>query len=259
MSYPNVPRTGLLRVGRATFAEWGVAYKVALGVAAVGIFIMVWHQLAGGFIYTRALAPLIEILVSPAEGTLSTEPEVGANILLMVGVSNLVAGVCMFCVRLILELLGLAGAPALTRRMRPNGKLAVGTAAAGLTVLVPGIILSGIISELFTDYESTFLEGALRALDVMSQAGGLVLLCAAITLFIPGRGRLRSLLGWTRTIGWAVINWGWINKFAVALIVAGIVMRWSFMPFDDVADPFAFIGVTLLVLGIIPQLTGRRP
>ena len=259
MSYPKVPRTSLPKI-RTTFADWGAAYKVALGVASVGIFIMVWSQFAGGFMHAYVLSPLIELLVSPAEGAPGTHPGTGAEILIMVGVSNLVVGICIFCVRLVLELLGLAGAPALTRRMRPNRKLASGTLASGLAVLAPSIILGGMIPELFSDYESAVLEGARRTLGVMSQTGGLLLLCTAITLFIPGRGRLRSLLGWTESIGWAAINRGWVNKLGVALIVGGIVSRIRvLMPFDDVADPFVLIGITLLVLGIIPQLMGEKP
>ena len=56
MSYPNVPQTSLPRV-RTTFADWGLAYKVALGDIAFGVFMIVWSPFVGGVFY-RGLTQL---------------------------------------------------------------------------------------------------------------------------------------------------------------------------------------------------------
>ena len=55
---------------------------------------------------------------------------------------------------------------------------------------------------------------------------------------------------------------GWVNKLALALVAGGLVSMVPFfgtpcMPFDDVADIFASTGVTLLVLGIVPQVLAK--
>ncbi len=262
MSYTNVPQTSLPRA-RTT---WRVAYKVALGVAAVGVLMIVLSPFFGGLLYTRAITPLLDILGGPEEREFlpRSEPQTGAEILALLGGCNLVVGICMFCVRLVLELLGLAGEPGLTRRLGTPGKLALGTAAAGVVVFAAGAFPGMLVSLLLIDYESEVL-GMASALDVISQAGRLLLLCALITLFLGGDDRRGALLRWTEVVGWGKIRCGWINRLALALVLGGTISLIPFfwtpwMPFDDVAGVFARTGVVVLVLGVVPQfLAGGRP
>ena len=256
MSYPK-GQTSVPRV-RTTFADWGVTYKVALGVVAVGVFMIVWSPFVGEFLYTRTITPLIDLLGAPQERRFFTrdEPQTGSEILALIGGCNLVVGICMFCVRLVLELLRLAGEPALTRRMRPPTKLALGTAAAGVVVYAAGKLPEILISLSFIHAELEVL-GITSALGTISQAGGLLLVCSPITLFLRGHGLRGLLLAWADVVGWAKLGCGWINRLSVALIVVGVI---GAIPFGDVASIFFSTGVTVLVLGIVPQiLASRRP
>ena len=244
---------------RTTFADWGVAYKVALGDIAFGVFMIVCSPFVGGVFY-RGLTQLFPLLRVPEDRLIlpASEPQTGTELLAVLGVYILAIGICIFCVRLVLELLGLAGEPALTRRMRPPGKLALGTAAAGVLVIAAGLLPEPLLTLFFLDYD----PGDLSILDAIRQAGGLLLICSLITLFLDGRG---ALIGWTDAVGWGRIRWGWINRLAVALVVGGTISMIPFfwkpwMPFDDVAGIFASTGVTVMVLGIVPQfLGGGRP
>ena len=260
MSYPNVPQTSLPRV-RRTFADWGVAYKVALGVVTVGVFVVVWSPFVGSLLYDQGVTPLIELLGAPEgrQALPAHEPETGTELLAVLGGYNVVVGICMFCARLVLELLGLAGEPILTGRMRPPGKLALGTAAAGVVVFAAGAFPGLLISLFFIDHESAVL-GITATLDAISQAGSLLLVCSLITLVLRGRGIRGALLGWADVVGWAKLRCGWINRLSMALVVAGMIGAVPFLPFDSVATIFASTGVTVLALGIVPQFrAGGRP
>ncbi len=255
-----MPRTRVSKV-RTTFADWGMAYKVALGVMAVGVLLIVWSPFVGESLYNQALVPLIELLGAPEErGFLPrTEPQTGIEILALFGFCNLVVGICMFGVRFVLELLKLAGEPALTRRMMPRGKLASGAAAAGVVVFAASALPDILISQLFVANESAVL-GITSALDTISKAGLLLILCAGITLILRGRGIRGRLFSWADTVGWARLGWGWINRLSVAMVAAGMLGALPFLPFEDIAAMFANTGVTVLTLGIIPQLlSGRNP
>ena len=256
-----MPQVGLPKV-RTTFADWGLAYKVALGDIAFGVFMIVWSPFVGGVFY-RGLTQLFPLLGVPEDRLIlpASEPQTGTELLAVLGAYILATGICIFCVRLVLELLGLAGEPALTRRMRPPGKLALGTAAAGVVVIAAALLPDSLLTLFFLDYD----PGDLSILEAISQAGGLLLVCALITLLLRGDGIRGALLGWADMVGWAKLRCGWINRLAVALVVGGTISMIPFfwkpwMPFDDVAGIFASTGVTVIVLGIVPQLlAGGRP
>lgn len=252
MSYTNVPQTSLPRI-RTTPADWGVAYKVALGVMAVGVFLIVLSPFAGGILHTQAITPLIELLGAPGDRQAfpADEPRTSTELLAVLGSCNIVVGISMFCVRLVLELLGLAGAPIVTRRTRPPGKLVLGTAAAGLAVFAAGAFPRTLVSLLFIDHESE-VQGITSALDEIANAGVLLLVCSLITLLLRGRGIRGALFGWADAVGWAKLGYGWINRLSVAFVVAGIIGSIFFL--GDVASVFSGTGVIVLVLGIVPHL-----
>ena len=242
MSYKNVPQSGS--------PGWAVAYKVALGVIAVGVLMIVLSPFVGGLLYTQAIHPLIELFLgAPKEPgvVISSEPETGTELLALLGAGNLIAGICMFFARLTLELMRLAGEPSMTRRMTRQGKLTLGTAAPGIVALAVGASSKVLVSVLFEGYESEFIVGIMQALDAIWHTGLLLLVCSLITLFLRGR----RLFGWADAVGWAKLRCGWLNRLSVALFVTGVI---GAIPFDDVAGIFAITGVAVLALGILPQL-----
>ncbi len=249
MSYTNVPQTSLPRI-RTTR---GVAYKVALGVMAVGVILIVLGPMVGGILHTQAITPLIELLGAPGDRQFlpSDEPRTSIELLAVLGGCNLVVGISIFCVRLVLELLGLAGAPIVTRRMRPPGKLALGTAAAGLVVFAAGAFPRILVSLLFVDHESE-VQGITSALDEVAKIGVLLLVCSLTTLLLRGRGIRGTLFGWADRVGWGKSGYGWINWLSLASVVVGIIG--SFLFLGDVASVFSGTGVIVLVTGIVPHL-----
>ena len=251
MSYTNVPQTSSPRI-RITLADWGVAYKVALGVMAIGVFLIVLSPMVGGILHTLAITPLLELLGAPEDRELlpTDEPRTSIELLAILGTCNIVVGISIFCVRLVLELLGLAGAPTVTRRMRPPGKLALGTAAAGLVVLAIGGFTRILVSLLFIDHE-TEVQWITSSLDEIAKAGVLLLGCSLITLFLRGGWIPGSLLGWADMVGWGKLGYGWINRLSVASVVVGIG---SFLFLGDVASVFFGVGFMALVIGIVSHL-----
>ena len=254
MSYPSTRQTGAVRVN-ATFEDWGLVYKVALADVVLGVFVVVLSPFVGG-IFFRGLLQLFPLLGVPEDRRFlpANEAATGTELLAVLGASILAAGICIFCVRLVLELLGLAGEPMLTRRMRPKGKLVLGTATFGVIVIAAAFLPEFLLSLFFLDYDS----GDLPILDAIWQAGRLLLLCSLITFFF-GRWRVIDAAGWGK------MRWGWLNRLALALVVGGTIslipFYWTpWMPFDDVAYLFVSTGVLLLVSGIFPQLlAGGRP
>ena len=160
----------------------------------------------------------------------------------------------MFLVRLVFDLLELAGGPVLTSGMRPPSKLALGTAAAGTVVFSAGVFPMVLLSLLFVDYESA-VTGIMSALGAVLWTGLLLLACSLMTLCFHG-----ALFGWADVWGWAKLRCGWINRLSVALAVVGLIGMIPFLPFDEVAAVSALTGAAVLVLGVLPQLlAGRRP
>ena len=253
MSSPNAPQTAQPRV-TVTFADWGATYKIALGVIGVGVSIVVFAPFVGG-VLMQAASPLLEGLAgAPPDRLLfaANDSQAGIDFLVLLGVSNLIVGICLFAVRLVLELLGLAGEPMLTRRIRPRGKLVLGAAAAAMLVLIASASLETVIGESSVDIDAD-MSGMLRALDITGQIGALLMASSIITLFWWGR-----LFRWADAIGWGRPRWGWINRLSVAMIAAALLAGIPGIPFDDAAYAFGVAGATILILGVIPQIFARR-
>ncbi len=255
MSSPNAPQTAQPRV-TVTFADWGATYKIALGVIFVGVSIIVFAPFVGGALM-QAASPLLEdVAGAPPDRVVfaASDSQTGVDVLVLLGVANLIVGICLFAVRLVLELLGLAGEPMLTRRIRPRGKLALGGAAVAALVLIVSASLETVIRESSVDIDAD-MSDILRALGIAGQVGALFMASSIITLFWWGR-----LFRWADAIGWGRPRWGWINRLSAAMILAALLAGLPFIPFDDAAYPFGVTGAAVLVLGIIPQIFARgRP
>ena len=244
--------------GPTSFAYWGVAYKVALGVMAVGLFLVVWSPFVGSVFYQQVVTPLLDLLGAPADREFlhPLEPQEGELLMALIGGYNIAAGVVIFCVRLALELLGLAGEPVLTRHMRPRDKLFFGTGAAAVAIIIVSRA-SIIYLELLLENFRSFMPGFYRLLDLAWQTGLLLMVCSIFAALSRTAGV--PMLQWTDGALWGKMRWGWINRLALALIAGGLTgLIFGFMlPFDDVAGMFAALGVTALALGIAPQIVAR--
>ena len=250
MSYQSVPQSGS--------PGWGVAYKVSLGVIAVGVLMIVLSVFVGSLLYTQVMTPLVELMGAPEDrlAFAPSETQNGSVFLALLGAGNFIVGICMFFARLTLELMRLAGEPSMTRGMTRHGKLTLGTASPGVVALAAGASSRVFVSVLFEDYESEVIVGVIQALDAIWHTGLLLMVCSLITVFLRGR----RLFGWADTVGWAKLRWGWLNRLSVALFVTGVIGAIPLLPFGDVAGIFAITGVAVLALGILPQfLAGARP
>ena len=258
MANPNLPAGAATR-RPTSFAYWGVAYKIALGVMAVGLFIVIWSQFVGDNFYDLVVTPLLDLLGAPADRRFFRPLLLdGEVVMALIGLCNIAVGVIIFCVRLVLELLGLAGAPVLTRYMRPHVKLFFGAAAAAIAFIIVSRIplLFFVDNPLFDDTDLP-MPGFYRLLDLVWQAGRLLLVCSLLAAYFGRRGA--PMLRWADRALWGKMGWGWLNRLALALTACGLVgMIFEFMlPFDDVAGMFTAVGMTALVLGIVPQLVTR--
>ena len=245
MSYQTAPQSGP--------TGWGVAYKVALGVVAVGVLTIVLGLFVGGLLYTLVITPLVELMGAPADrdAFAPSQTENGALLLALIGAGNIVVGFCMFFVRLTLDLVGLTNQPSLTRRMTPERKLALGTASPGVVALLAGGSSRMFLAALFEDHQSE-VAWIMPALDAVWHVGLLLLLCAFMTRFFQGR--------WADAVGWAKLRWGWLNRLSAALFVTGIIGAIPLFPFADVAGAFTLVGLAVLAMGIFPQiLAGGKP
>ncbi len=260
MAQRSAPPGSLPRVSM-TFADWRAGYKVALGVIGVGILMVVWSPFVGGALY-GLVTPFIELLGAPGDREFLPRGEsgTGAELLVLLGAWNFVAGVSMFCVVIVLDLLELGGSPALTRRVRPPGKAALGAAAAGAALFGPAVLLDFLLSELFVDHEQD-IAWVLGALALVWRSGLLLLVCSLVLIALRGNVLRSRLLRWTEAVGWGKAGRGWINTLALALIAGSLInaVVW-FLPFDDAARLFFGVGVTILLAGIVPHVrAGGRP
>ena len=149
MTNPNVSQQTPPPAQRATFTHWGVAYKVAIGVMMVGVMIVIASPFVGGILGTQVIAPLLEqFLNAPADRDVfnASDTQAGVELLALLGIANVIMGLCLFCLRLVLETLGLAGAPGLTYGMRPPSKMLLSIVAIVLSLLVGGLFTEYILT-----------------------------------------------------------------------------------------------------------------
>ena len=184
------------------------------------------------------------------------EPEAGGHLLQFFGVIILVCGVCIVGIRLVVELLGLAGKPELTARLGWADKLGLGVATIGVLVGASSGITQVLLYEVFL-YE--YGPGtAMFALAIVMYAGGVILLGGLAILILRRPGPRRVLLGWTDRVGWGKMGCGWINKLGLGLIALALVG--GTLGFEDLTTIVAAAGIAILVVGIVPHiLAGGRP
>ena len=243
--------------GMSSARRSGLAYKVGLGVMVTGVVIAASSWLLGGVVFV-ALTSLLTLLGAPESRQIMPphDPEAGGQILQFFGVILVVCGVCIVSVRLIVELLGLAGEPALTYRLKGSEKLGSGLAATGFLVGVSSGLSQVLLYEIFLYEYGT--GAAMSTLEAVGYAGGVILLGGLAVLILGARNRHRALLGWTDRVGWGKLGCGWVNKLGLGLIVLALVG--ATLGVEDPTTIVAVAGIGILLTGVIPHiLAGGRP
>ena len=243
--------------GTASVKRTGLAYKVGLGVIVVGVVMFASSWLLGGAVFA-AVMELLTLLGAPEKREFlpPDEPEAGGQIIQHFGGAIFACGVCIVSIRLVVELLGLAGKPELTAKLGPTAKLGLGAAGIGILAIASTGLSQNVLYEIFR-YE--YGRGA--AMSTLETAGsaGVVILLGGLAVLILGRpGGHRVLLGWTDRVGWGKMGYGWINKLGLGLIVLALVG--GILGFEDPTTIIAAAGIGILVVGIVPHiLAGGRP
>ena len=235
----------------------GLAYKVGLGVIVTGVVIVASSGLLGGVAFA-VITDLLRLLGAPEDRALLPphEPEVGEQILQLFGGILVVCGSCIVSLRLVVELLGLAGDSQVTSRLKAAEKLGAGAAAIGFLAIVSTGLSQAILHEVFLHEYGT--GAAMSTLETAGYAGVVALFGGLAVLIIGGRNRHRVLLGWTDRVGWGKLGFGWINKLGLGLI--GLALVGATLGFEDPTTIIAAAGIGILVVGIVPHiLAGGRP
>ena len=217
----------------------------------IGVAIAASTWLFGGVAFA-AVTAILRLLGAPGELTLlpASDPGAESQILQLFGVMLLACGGCTVSLRLVAELLGLAGASQFTTRLKGIEKLGAGAGAGGFVAVVVTGHAQSLLNEVFL-YEYG-VGGVMAALEMAGYAAVSVLLGGLTSLTFGGAGRHRVLLGWGR------LGHGWINKLGLGLIVLALVG--AMLGFEDSNTIVAAAVIGILRVGIVPHfLAGGRP
>ena len=235
----------------------GLAYKVGLGVMATSVLIVASSWPLGGIVFA-ALTALLTLLGAPEGRQIlpPNEPEAGGQLLQFFGVILFMCGVCIISVRLVVELLGLAGNSALTARLKGSEKLGAAAAAIGFLAIVSTGLSQVILAELLLHEYG--VGAAMFALETAGYTAVVVLFGGLVVLILGGRSRHRVLLGWTDRVGWGKMGCGWVNKLGLGLIA--LALAGATLGLEDPTTVVAAAGIGILVVGVVPHfLAGGRP
>ena len=222
----------------------GLAYKIGAAVVVAGAIIIMTSGLLGEVVFA-SLMRLLSLLGAPEDRDFlpPSEPEAGSELLNFLGILVIMCGVWMFCLRLVIELLGLATKPALTGKLGPGRKLGLGVAAVGLLIGISAELPRTLLYEFSRSGESW------PPLETIATVGDLIVLCGLVIL-IPG---LKAFLSWTNRVGWGKLGLGRINDLGLGLIALAIIIGSIF----GLSDPITIIGaagIGIILVGIVPHL-----
>ena len=227
-----------------------LAYKVAAGVFAAGVFFIVFSGPLGGPVFA-AIDALLGLLGAPADrGVLpKSEPETGSEVVLLLGGILLILGPYIFGVRLVVELLGV-GEAGMTRAMPVNVKLGLGAALTGALLFLSGRLPAAFIAEvLLYDHEAS---GLLSFLANVARLGGFIFFVGIAAFILTRPLRLNLLLGWTDRVGWGKRRAPWLNRVGVALLLGAVIG--ALAQFDDATVSVLLVaGAAILIAGFLPD------
>ena len=236
----------------------GLAYKVGLGVILAGGVVFASSSFLGGVVFA-AVMDILSLLGAPEDRQFlpPNEPEAGKQILQLHGSVLLACGICIVTIRLVAELLGLAGKPEFTGKLGGTDKLGMGAAASGVLAIVSTGLVQNLLYEIFL-YE----YGSGSAMAMLETAGtvGAVVLFGGLAVLILRGSRWHRMLGWTGRVGWGKMGCGWINKLGLGSIVLALIGGTLTPGFAEVFGIVAAAGIGILLVGIVPHiLAGGRP
>ena len=234
----------------------GLAYKVGLGVILAGVVTFASSWLLGG-VFFAAVMDLLALLGAPEDREFlpADHPEAGGQILQHLGGILFACGVCIVSVRLVVELLGLAGKPELTARLDPADKLALGAAGIGTLTVVSTGLCQNILYEVFLyDYGR---GAAMVALETVGSIGAVFLVGGLAVLILRRPRYRRALLGWADRVGWGRMGCGWINKLGLGSIVLALIGGALAPGFASAFGIVAAAGIGILLVGFVPHFLGR--
>ena len=235
----------------------GLAYKVGLAVMATGGIFIASAPLLGGVVFYVSVKVLTLLGAPEDRGFFSPDvPDAGGKMLQFLGLIILAVGACIISLRLVIELLGLAGKPKLTGKLGTSDKLGLGATAIGFLVIVSGRLPLFILYEIFD--RSYGSAGAMHTLKEVANGGGAIFFCGLAVLILGTPFRRQALLGWADKVGWGKLGYGWVTKLALGLVVIGVIG--SILDWGDVISIVAWIGVAITVVGFVLHLqVVRKP
>ncbi len=225
----------------------GLAYKIGVAVMVAGAIIAMASGLLGGVVFA-SLMRLLSLLDAPEDRYFlpPSQPQAGSEILGFLGILVFLCGAWMFCLRLVIELLGLATKPALTGRLGTGGKLRLGIVAVGLLLGISADLPRTLLFE-FIGYEES------GPFETISTVGGFIVLCGLVMLIPSGVRLLKAFLSWTNRVGWGKLGLGRINQLGLGLIALAIIIG-SIFGLSDIITVIAAAGIGIILVGIVPHL-----
>ena len=231
----------------------GLGYKLGLVVIVAGIVIAASGWLLGAVV-GPAVPAMLEFLRAPDDPAIppSNDSAAGTQLLHMLGVFIILSGVCVINLRLVADLLGLAGGASLTSqlasRLNTIEKLGLGATMIGLVVVFSIGAAQVILVEIYLYRYET--GAAMTALETIWNAGFASALAGlgALTLGTPNRRAL--LLGWTNIVLWGRLGLGWINLLGLGLIALSALGA-----IVEIEQSYIVLGAGLAILavGVIPH------
>ena len=235
----------------------GLAYKVGLGVVVAGVAMFASSWLLDGVVFA-AVMELLTLLGAPEDRQFlpPDQPGAGGQIIQHFGGAIFACGVCIVSIRLVAELLGLAGKPEFTANLDWAAKLGLGAVGIGTLTIVSTGLSQSILYEIFLyDYGR---GAAMVTLGTAGRVGAVFLFGGLAVLILRRPSRRRALLNWADRVGWGKMGCGWINKLGIGLIALALVV--GMLGFMDPTTIIAAAGIGILVVGIVPHiLAGGRP
>ncbi len=235
----------------------GLAYKVGLGVIATGAVMFASSWILGGVVFA-AIMDILALMGAPEDRQFLSheDPEAGRQMLRLHGGVLVASGSFIVGLRLLVELLGLAGGSRFTSKLKGVDKLGLGVAATAWLLLIPIGLSQVVLYEIFLyDYGAGITMSTLQiagAVSAIALLGGL----AVVILGAPNRRS--ALLGWTDRMGWGKLGYGWINQLGLGMIVLAMVL--GALGLENPTGIIAAAGIGILLAGIVPHvLAGGRP
>ncbi len=249
-SPPPLPEWAFLR-------DLGRTYKVGLVVGSVGVLVILASGVIGA-VFNELVLSLLESMGVPEDREYLSpgNPDAGPGLLRFLGWEVVACGVLIVSVRLAIGLMGLTPKPEPADKLGPVDRAGLGIVVFGVLVIAAATIPEAILYDILPRVPRS--SDPHPAFSIVASIGSLCLFSGLLVIAFGGPRRREVLLGWGDKLGWGKLGHGWVNKFAVALLVIAIVVS-TVGPTD--AGTFVFgAGVAVFLLGIaVNYFAGTNP